>query len=167
MNRHLFVGLVYGGLVLLGMLDLAWHYPRLPERLATHFGPYGEANGWSNKGTFVRLHAVLLVGVPMLMLGLAWWVRILPGSLINVPNRDYWLAPERAEETRSQVSDFVLGFGCCTVGFLLVLMHWILQANLKPEPRLDEWLWIVLGAYGAVTTVLIIRLMAKFRRRPH
>lgn len=70
---------------------LSWQVAVLPDRVPTHFGAGGEANGWSSKGGALAFSVLLplLVVFPMplmALLALHW-----PMS-INAPNREWWTA---------------------------------------------------------------------------
>ena len=69
----------------------------LPPVVASHFGPGGAANGFTSKSTYTAFMLALVIAVPALIGFSAMFVRILPPRLINLPNRDYWLAPERSD----------------------------------------------------------------------
>ena len=76
-------------LVWLGVL--AWQVAVLPERVPTHFGAGGEADGWTSRNGALAFSAFLplLVVVPMpLMSKLTLWAP----ELINAPNKQWWMA---------------------------------------------------------------------------
>jgi len=52
--------LVVGLVVLAGLT--VWRYPQLPERIPTHWGPAGRADGWSRRTPFVFVSLLLLLG---------------------------------------------------------------------------------------------------------
>src|SRR5271156_6894280 len=71
----------------------------LPDMVASHFGPSGTANGFMARASYVHFMLVLIVALP-LSLGLLPGLLVgLPGVRINLPNRDYWLAPSRRAAT--------------------------------------------------------------------
>ena len=93
------------GLIALALLQAVFYYPQLPDTIATHFAGNGEPNGWSSKSTFF----LLMIGI-MVFIGISLGPSVLwlwqPG-LVNLPNRDYWLAPERNEQTKQFFADRV------------------------------------------------------------
>jgi hypothetical protein len=62
------------------------------------------------------LIAALFIGIPRLL-------RSVPTGLINLPNKDYWLAPERREETMDRLASYFDVFACATVVLLLVVFE--------------------------------------------
>jgi len=59
------------GAVMLAWAFSVWAYPSLPERVATHWGISGSADGWSNK-------SILVIVFPLVMLGLGLLLTLLP-----------------------------------------------------------------------------------------
>src|SRR5262249_54895493 len=92
-------GSIFVALVLYGVVQGRYYAAKLPDILATHFGGRGFPNGWQTHSAFfvteifvVALATVIGFGVPALM-------GLIPASLLNVPNKDHWFAPERREST--------------------------------------------------------------------
>ncbi len=105
---------------------------RLPARIATHFGANGVANGWMTRSEHTAAVLILGFGAPLFILLVMIITRLLGDWAYHLPHRDYWLAPERREETK----DFILRRGVW-LGCLLVLftagIHWlIIDANAHP-----------------------------------
>lgn len=70
-------------------LSASW----LPERVATHFGASGRADGWMPRGEWITSFLLASVGIPAFTLGILFAVRYFPPSLLNVPHADYWRSP--------------------------------------------------------------------------
>ena len=157
--------LILIAVVLLGAAaDLAWHYPRLPERVATRFGSAGNAIEWTSKSGFLTGNVCMYGCLALCFVGLRLALPWIPAGLINVPRQDYWLTPARLDYTRSLVGDFLLAFGAVMLSFVAGLQHLTLRANLTPDPHLGTGVWVLLGSYLAVTIVLIVGLVRRFRR---
>jgi uncharacterized membrane protein len=69
----------------------------LPERVASHFGANGEANGWMSRSGYLWFVAGMGVGLPLFIIGLSFLSKFFPISMVNVPNKEFWLAPGRRE----------------------------------------------------------------------
>ena len=137
----------------------------LPYRIATHFAADGRPNGFMNRGPYLVVMCVLAVGVPALvMLGLRSALRRDSGR-INVPNRDFWLAPERRVATLEWLAQHVsrLAAGVCAFAFAVHLA--LIRANGFVPPRLEPTLAIGLltGSLGAVAVWAGV-LVKRFRR---
>lgn len=108
----------------------------LPERVATHFGFNGQADGWMSR----RAYLVFESGFPALIAGLfagvSALVRVLPAWCINIPRKDYWLAPERRALTGRLLRDR-LGWLLCLLTLFFAGLHVLtLQANRVAPPQL-------------------------------
>lgn len=161
MRRALILAFLFN--IALGLLSLSW----LPERVAIHFGPQGVPNGWASR----EVNAALILLTQLLLFGtffaLPWLLERLPARWINMPRRDYWLAPERARRTRERIVRFTDEFGVATLGFLAVIALLTIDANRTRPVRLDEGLFLVtLAAYLLYMLAWTIRFILAFRRRP-
>ena len=137
-------------------------YARLPERVASHFGANGVANGWMSRDGYVWFMVGIVTFVSLTMLAAFGSVRFLPNSLINIPRRDYWLAPERRDETARTL----LRYGLLMVGlislFFLAIHLMIVAANESQPVRLSNDVWWLLVAFLATTGVLTFKLYRRF-----
>lgn len=108
----------------------------LPNRVATHFGASGAANGWMTRQehiTFTSLMPLGLLAFLALVLGLS---ALNPQSL-NLPHRDYWMAPERRRATFCILGGQNLILGAIITLFLGAI-HWsILTTNQTIPPKLS------------------------------
>jgi uncharacterized membrane protein len=107
----------------------AW--PQLPPRVASHFNARGQPDGYMPREAFVTDLALLGGGFIVLLLLTPALLRLLPDRLINMPHRDYWLAPERRHTSFGYIA---IWFGWCAIatGLLLVAMlDLTLRANIR------------------------------------
>jgi uncharacterized membrane protein len=143
----------------------AWSGPELPDRVATHFDFSGQPNGWMSRSASQQSMLAFGLIFPFFVVGICFMVRFLPASLINVPNREYWLAPERREETQSYLFWHSIWFACLTVCFVASLQYSILRANQQTPPHMDSS--FLLGSTGLFlggTAVWVLVLFRHFRR---
>lgn len=114
----------------------------LPARVAVHFGPGGAPDGWASSLTSTSI----MLGVQsLLFLGLYLvprWLARVPSRWVNLPHRDYWLAPERRAQALSRLSDHLWRYGTALFLFQLVAGLLTLQANLSDPVRLNEPLFL-------------------------
>ena len=84
--------------------------------------------------------------------------------LVNLPHRDYWLAPERREAALAALAGFGWVFACLVTLFVAG-MHWaILDAHASVPPRLAEpYVHLLLGASFVALVAWIIALYLRFR----
>ena len=150
-------------LLALAVLQIVVYYPMLPDVVASHFDGSGRADGWSSKGTFFVIDAatIALIAVIFLALSKIRW----PDRWISLPHKDYWLAPERRERTFRELHRQMLVFGCATLGLLLVVMQWVIEANLDGSQTLPSaGMWWLMGGYLLFTLVWTVRLIVRLRR---
>jgi len=109
----------------------------LPDRVATHFDFRGNPDGWMSKQADLLLMGVLGVGLPLFMMGMCYATRFLPARLVNIPNREYWLAPERRRQTSAYVAAQSIWLACVMLAFMTVVHLLVVFANQQSSPRLS------------------------------
>lgn len=117
-------------------LSVAATYGMLPDRVATHFGADGRADGWDSKAAYATY---LLTGsalISALCAGPLYLARKLPDSLINIPDRDYWLAPERRDEAHDRLFGLGLAIAAATTCLFIAIHLLTVRANRERPPRL-------------------------------
>jgi uncharacterized membrane protein len=120
----------------------------LPPRIATHFDLYGQPNGWMSRDqltTFILGFGILLPAFVVAVMAATGWI---PVSFVNLPHRDYWLAPERRQATASRLLHFGLWFASANVLFITGLQWLIVQANLPGAGQHLSGLGLALVAGG-------------------
>lgn len=120
----------------LAAVHVGAYYSSLPARVASHFGPDGAANGWMSRFAFATGYVGLVAAMGVLYCGLAWVLRWMPVSMINLPRRDYWLAQDRREQTIEDLGRQLAGLGVATILFLMIVFHLCMRANLDGTFRL-------------------------------
>jgi uncharacterized membrane protein len=138
----------------------------LPNLVASHFGASGEANGFMPRSFYVLFMLGFVIGVPVLLVLVTSFAMGHPKARINLPNREYWLAPERRAETVAVLRAGVRWFGGLLVLFLCYA-HWlVVRANQSAPARLAEsWFIGGLVAFLVATLVGVWLLVGRFRRR--
>lgn len=155
---------LYAGGIGLALGQIAYYYPQLPDKLASHFNGAGVADGWMAKNDFMIFYIVLLLFTGGTLAGTGLLISKLPTDMINLPNREYWLAPERKAGTVRALSEQMHWFGAATMVLLIAMMQLTFQANLLPEPRLDSKAWMLLVAYVVYTIIWTIGLVGRYSR---
>lgn len=164
MRRFLPACAVLGALFLAVGGHIVYYYPRLPARVASHFGPDGRPDGWSSKETLVASYAATAYGMGGIMALIGLSMRWMPPWMVNLPNKKYWFAPERRRETSDTICGFLLWLTAATVLFLMGVMHCVFVANLCNKPELGPGFPWLLGAYLSLVAVWSIWLLWRFRK---
>ncbi|MDH3714664.1 MAG: DUF1648 domain-containing protein [Gammaproteobacteria bacterium] len=149
-------------LAALSIVQAAYYYPQLPDTMASHFDGAGVVNDWSSPVGFFAV--VLLVVALNLFVFVALPHLIVAGRLrVNLPHRDYWLAPERREQTRARIAGFLGWFGVASLLLAVAVVQLVMDANLAQAPLSPVVCWLLL-AYFVYVLVSLARLFWQFRK---
>lgn len=156
--------IVFVAALLLCIVEMIRLWGISPDQMAAHFNAQGVPDRFVFKAEFFlfqvqTLFIVVLVSLPIQVLFL-----LLPPSLINMPNRDYWLAPERKDETIGRLSDF----GSMMFGIILLTILAAFEistyANLQTPIHFNAGLMgVVMAASMGVIVLMLIQLILSFR----
>lgn len=159
--------LIFVLLVLYAAVHFSAVYPQLPSVVASHFSGRGAANGWQTKQAFFQVLVIISVIVAVVGLAIPKIISVLPSQMINLPNKNYWLAPEHADETMSFLNAHFAWFACALFLFNILVFDYAVQINLDPQhPPSSERFWYVLEGFLVFTTLWTVRILAKFLRTP-
>jgi hypothetical protein len=137
----------------------------LPPLVAAHFDSAGRVNAYMPRGHYIALLLGVAVVVPLFLVAVPRRALSKPGARINLPNGDYWLAPERREETVYFLARQTSVFAWLVVLFLCYVQWLVVRANALTPPSLNsEALVSGLVVFLVCTFSWVVRLMARFRR---
>lgn len=108
-------------------------YSASPESVPLHYGPTGVPDRWGKPSELLAVHAGLIGIGSALFFALPALLGRLPASLVNLPNKDYWLAPERRAETTAKFAVWSSTFGTA-LNLLVITMQAVLAPNERPSP---------------------------------
>jgi uncharacterized membrane protein len=127
--------LVFLFVILIMLLESVRLWLISPATMAAHFNVQGTPDRFVPKLDFFgfELQTVMIV----IIIGLASQLLlvVLPLELINVPNRSYWLAPERREATREKVGSFVDVMFTAILVVIHMAFELAVSANLQTPIR--------------------------------
>lgn len=152
-------------LIVLTMVYLAqtgYFYPQLPAQIASHFNFRGEADGWMPKENFLVFQIFLLVFILGTTSLVSAFFNKLPDSLINIPNKSYWLAPERRCESLSKMAGVTDNLRIALLLLFLGINYFAFQANLSGG-NLSDGVWLVLSVFLSYTVYWTIGLRQTFK----
>jgi uncharacterized membrane protein len=148
--------------ILVGLGLQFWYWPQLPDQIATHFDGQGKPDDLISKLTATFLSSGMLTILPLFFLGISKLIRRLPTSTINLPNREFWLAPERRDETLSWMTGWMLWFTTAITLFMASLNHLTFIANRDAQPLSMVWFWVLLGTFLFATVFLVLIMIRRF-----
>jgi hypothetical protein len=139
----------------------------LPPVVASHFGIGGAVDGFMSRNAYLGFILIGTVIIPLLIVLPQRIVQTLPPRLISLPNRDYWLAPERIESTLEYFRNHAVWFAALFIA-LVCFVHWeVVQANSRSPARLVAAQFITgLALYVVSVFVWIGAMIRHFRQRP-
>jgi len=141
-----------------------FYFPQLPEKVASHFDSSGKPNGWTTKTSFVNFYLVITGFVSILFLSISFGMPKIPESLINMPNKDYWLSGELKQTTFDFMFHYILWYASATNLFLLDTFHQSFQVSLGKADALTHPL-LSLGLYIGFAAVWCIGFYMKFGKK--
>jgi len=155
---------LYGIVLVLVLMHSAFYYPQLPDTVASHFGGGGRADNWSGKQSFFIVSAAILVMNIGIFILIPWASERFKLVKVNLPNRDYWLAPERMGDFYRFFRERMCWFGIVNLIFGAIVMHLVFVANIGSEQVFDNYTFLVaLAAYFIFVIIWLISFFLKFR----
>lgn len=141
------------------------YFPMLPSRVASHFDAAGNANGWSSRGSFVVQHVGISTLITFVFAGIAMWLQRIPVSMVNLPNREHWLAPERREASMRWIERHLLWFAAAMMALLQLVFAFTYRSNAAGSGRMAPHLmWPALGAILGVAAWFLVAIYRRFSR---
>jgi uncharacterized membrane protein len=158
--RGLFVAIV-----LAAIAQCIHDFPLLPDRLASHFATSGIPNGWMTKSQFFITYAVLLVPALVVEFWVSRRIANKPDSRLNLPNKEYWLAPERRAETFAYFDSFFAWYGCAFLFVEVFAMGLAMRANFDSPPQLPTGPIVsVIAGFVLFNVAAVIAMFHRFSK---
>lgn len=149
------------------MSQTIYYYPLMPSTMASHFDGAGVPNGWSGRDGFFGLYWLIIIMLAVIFLYVPKWSERRSNFGMKLPNRDYWLAPERIEQTRQFFRRQMLIMGNAHMLLALTSVQLVVMANFNPDPILDTRIFWALILYFIILTIWLIYFFLHFRRSVH
>lgn len=137
----------------IGAASVWWSSGLLPELVASHFGAGGAANGFMPRGQYMGFMLALVLAVPSLIFFAGRLASSVQVRFINLPNKQYWLAPERRAATLMSLGRRGVWAAYGTLATLCA-GHWcIVRANVEHPPRLEQ------GPFIGILSLFLLALL--------
>lgn len=147
------------------LAQIVYYYPNLPENVASHFNDLGEPNGWMARQNFVIFEGVLLLIIIFEFTLLPFFIEKMPTSLVNLPNKNYWLAAERREATFRTIKSYFEWFSVALLSLFIAVNQLVFRANINHENLLSAEIWLIIGVFFTFTIIWLIKFIRQFRLR--
>jgi hypothetical protein len=163
MSNSRYPVIVFSFVVLISILVPIFCHSHLPITVASHFNFKNEANAWMNRKSFLIIQLALTVFLAGIFFSFALFIPKLPKSIINLPNKDYWLSDERKDKSFSVIRSFMYWFGSITIAFMFAVFQLVYIVNVTGKDKLNSIIWLYLILFLICTTLLIIRMISNFK----
>jgi hypothetical protein len=116
---------------------------------------------------YLLLSLITAIGLPLVFVAFGYFLRFLPVTrfTFKIPNRDYWIAPERRDETFTYLFHHFLWLACLEAIFMSVIELLVIQANHQTPAHLSTPLALGIGACFIVATVIWIGVLFRHFNR--
>lgn len=147
------------------VLVLWWASLQLPQHMATHFGPSGEADGWGSRTAFVWVMGALGLGVHLGLMGLVSALLRGSGFGVNITDADWWFATEERKALLRPkfMADMAL-FLAATTALMTYVVVDVVRANRSAAPATGAGFWLVFGLYMVFVIGFTVRMMRSYRK---
>ena len=151
-------------MVLALAIRIALVWSELPDSMASHFGAGGRPDAFMSRGGFFVAMGLIGGGSVAAVFAAPLLLRITPTRLLNLPNREYWLAnDERRDTALDRLAGLMGWIGAATTALLVVATELSVQANLE-KGNLDEGTFLFfLAVYFVFVIVWLVQTMRIFR----
>jgi uncharacterized membrane protein len=154
-------------LYIAAIVHLGWIASQMPDRVATHYDGAGNPNGWMTRGGMVGFQLLMLAITAAAFVGLPLLLGRLSPKLINIPNREYWLSPERRAASVAALQNWMAVQGSGVVILMMAVTGLLHHANQVSPPRLSpSGLLASLAAFLLFVGGSIVALYRRFPRPP-
>jgi hypothetical protein len=157
---------VFFAVLVLCFVQLYIEGQELPERVATHYDQSGRPDGWTGRNTVLIIFAVIHGITALAFFVMGRLAPRIPPAYLNLPNRDYWLAPERREATCARLFGGMLWLGAATLGFFGLIFHNIVRSNVEPrgDAQIGWFFWASLGLFAVFVLGWGVHFYRAFRK---
>jgi serine/threonine-protein kinase len=164
MNKSKVLVFIYTFLIVLCVAFVSIAAQNLPPVVASHFDLSGTPDATMPRDQFTKLFLAIMVLTSGSMALLPMLIAKLPPQMINIPNRMYWLAPDRIVETKQILQAYLLIFASKLCCFMAVIFWLIVQAHLHNPPQLStQYVMAATGVFVLMTILWSLKLSARFK----
>ncbi len=144
------------GLAMIVLLQVWILGVQLPGEVPIHFDLNGEPDRYSSRETHLWTMTGLVIGTTAFLLMVSWVTPKIPDSMINMPNKDYWFAPERRATSITKVQTTLVWVGVLTTLLFssLAFLSWLV--GMQYAASISPWIWIAVVLYMVATMYLCL-----------
>jgi RNA polymerase sigma factor (sigma-70 family) len=138
------------------------------QLVASHFDFAGRPDGWMTRPAFLLWSSLVEIGFPLFFVMVGFGIRFLPVNQFtfkNIPNREYWLAPQRRDEMFDCVFHNFLCIACLAACHMLAIGLLAVYANHQTPPHFPTWAAFVIGGCFIAAVVRRLRRMNQYLKQ--
>jgi uncharacterized membrane protein len=159
--------IIFFAIIAIALAQSVYNFPLLPHRLASHFNASGLPNGWMSKQAFFIVYAVMVLVAAIPEFYVPFTIARASNARINLPNKDYWLAPAQRAGTMAYFEKSFAWFGCALLVLEVLAMGLAIQANFSSPPRLPAAPIVgLIVAFVFYNIAWIVLMMRRFSSIP-
>jgi len=153
-------------LYVIAVVQIAWYFPHMPAVLATHYDGAGEPNGWMSRSFALGFHLMLLGVTAAAFIGIPTIIGRVAPRRLNLPNKEFWLAPERRDASILSLKNRMAVLGCAAVVLMMIVTGMNFHANLERPARIPApAIFGCIGGFLAFMAGWMISFYRRFGRR--
>jgi hypothetical protein len=165
MVRRQIAALAFAVSVGLGLCHALCYSTLLPDQVASHFDATGAPAAWTSRSTMIDIQLTVITVLAAAFALLAGILIKSPARWFSLPNSQWWLAPERSDETRCDLACRILWLGTVTQIFVLDLFHHAVRVNLGRAPQLEN-VWPDVIGFLVLVGIWVGLILLRYARRP-
>eukprot|EP00708_Paratrimastix_pyriformis_P006339 GAFH01005607.1.p2 GENE.GAFH01005607.1~~GAFH01005607.1.p2 ORF type:complete len:173 (-),score=13.78 GAFH01005607.1:101-619(-) len=131
------------------LVETGFIYKRLPDQVIIHWNYQGIPDGFGTKTMLLSAFLISPLLTMITMTCMALFIEKIPDQFINIPNKPYFLAPERRHASLSYVKGQVMALANGITIYNMALELNAYLGNAQPQWRM-----------GLFTAILTVGLMA-------
>jgi uncharacterized membrane protein YhaH (DUF805 family) len=117
-----------------------------------------------NKSSYFLAYYLIMLSIAVLFSVINIFINKIPEKMINLPNKKYWLDPDRKEESINSIKNFIYWLGTLTIVFILLVFREVYIANLNRTYDLGNTMWIYLIILLSGVTYTVIKMYSRFNK---
>ncbi len=163
MSNTRYPAFIFLFVVLISLSIPLFYYLHLPEIIVSRYHINDTVDGWISRKSFLVVQMLTIVFLSGTLFALSYFIPKFPNSIINLPNKDFWLSAERRGKTIGVLQRFSFWLGSLTLSCISLIMQEVYLANLSDNNRISN-VWIYLIVFLVIITLIVIKLVMHFNR---
>ena len=150
-------------ILIAAIVQSVYYYPKLPDQILSQFTVTGEVDDYIAKFTlFIIMLSTIFGTAVSLTLGTLLAMKKAP-QLVNLPNKDYWFAPEHKQETIAFVFKIMVKLTIASIIMMIAILQSIIWVSIGSLESPGIFIWTSTGLLCAYCVIIVIQLNLRFR----